>query len=37
MYESVEKRANQNIWFALADYFHISINDFLSQKNIKER
>lgn len=34
-YESGERKADQNILFALASYFKISINDFFPPINIK--
>lgn len=34
-YESGERKADQNILFAMASYFNISINDFFPPINIK--
>lgn len=36
-YESGERKADQNILFALANYFNISINDFFPPINIKNK
>lgn len=36
-YESGERKADQNILFAMANYFDISINDFFPPINIKNK
>jgi len=36
-YENGERKADQNILFALADYFNISINDFFPDTNRKHQ